>query len=123
VDKFYRAGANYVVNTDFIGGMRIASEMIRPQVVSFLDRMLRGQDPTVRVAEVSVREGSRLAGQSLEQARLQERAGLLAIALKRPDRQDFVYNPSPQEVLGADTVLIVIGNPQQIASLENLCQA
>ncbi|MFH1033573.1 MAG: NAD-binding protein [Pseudomonadota bacterium] len=123
VDKFYRAGANYVVNTDFIGGMRIASEMIRPQVVSFLDRMLRGQDPTVRVAEVTVREGSELAGQNLEQARLYQRSGLLAVAVKHPDRPEFVYNPSPQERLGTGTVLIVIGNPQQIASLEALCQA
>ncbi len=123
VDKFYRAGANYVVSTDFIGGMRIASEMIRPQVVSFLDRMLRGQDPTVRVAEVTVREGSPLASQTLEQARLQERTGLLAVAVKHPGQDDFVYNPSPQERLGVGAVLIVIGNPGQIAALETICQA
>lgn len=123
VDKFYRTGANYVVNTDFIGGMRLASEMIRPQVVSFLDRMLRGQGPTVRVAEVTVAEGSRLAGQSLGQARLLERAGLLAIAIKHPPREEFVYNPSPQEELGPGSVIIVIGNPGQIAALEALCRA
>ena len=51
-DKFYRAGANYVVNPSFIGGMRMASEMIRPNVVSFLDRMLRGID------RVDTRRGS-----------------------------------------------------------------
>jgi voltage-gated potassium channel len=122
VDKFYRAGANYVVNTDFIGGMRIASEMIRPQVVSFLDRMLRGQDPTVRVAEVTVREGSQLANQNLEQSLIYQRSGLLAVALKNADREEFVYNPSSQEKLRVGTVLIVIGNPGQIASLEALCQ-
>ena len=46
-DKFYRAGANYVVNPSFIGGMRLASEIIRPHAVSFLDRMLRGNDECV----------------------------------------------------------------------------
>lgn len=123
VDKFYRAGANYVVNSEFIGGMRLASEMIRPQVVSFLDRMLRGQDPTVRVAEVTVEQGSELAGASLEQARLYKRSGLLAVALKHLDHEEFIYNPSPGEVLRAGTVLIVIGNPGQIASLQELCAA
>jgi voltage-gated potassium channel len=123
VDKFYRAGANYVVNTDFIGGLRIASEMIRPQVVNFLDRMLRGQGPTVRVAEVTVGPGSKLANQTLGQARLQERTGLVAVAVKHPDRDDFVYNPSPRETLRAGAVLIVIGDPGQVASLEAICQA
>ncbi|CAO0820125.1 hypothetical protein DFAR_1380020 [Desulfarculales bacterium] len=90
VDKFYRAGANYVVNTDFIEGMCIASERIRSQVMSFLGRILRGQGPPVRVAEVTVLEGSRLAGQTLEQARLYQCPGRLAVAVKAPHREEFV---------------------------------
>jgi len=40
--KLQKAGADEVVLTDSIGGMRIASAMVRPAVVSFLDAMLRG---------------------------------------------------------------------------------
>lgn len=121
VDKFYRAGADYVVNPDFIGGMRIASEMIRPQVVGFLDRMLRGKDPTVRVEEVTVGPGGALAGQSLGEARLLARTGLAPVAVKPAGGEDYIYNPDPGLVLAAGAVLIVIGGPAQTGLLRKLC--
>ena len=121
VEKFYRAGANYVVNTDMIGGLRIASEMIRPQVVSFLDRMLRGKDPSVRVAEITMNPGCELAGRSLDEARLLERTGLQPVAIKLPGAEEFLYNPSPEQPLTDGAVLIVIGNPEQIARLQAIC--
>jgi voltage-gated potassium channel len=121
VDKFYRAGADYVVNPDFIGGMRIASEMIRPQVVGFLDRMLRGKDPTVRVEEITLAAASELAGLTLGQAGLRERTGLAPIAVKLAQGEDFLYNPDPGLALEAGTVLIVIGAPGQTSLLKELC--
>lgn len=122
VDKFYRAGADYVVNPALIGGLRMASVLIRPHVVTFLDRMLRGDDPTVRVAELTVREGSDLIGQTLGQAELGRRTGLRPIAVSPDDGQKFIYNPPPDLELRAGAVLIVIGNPGQIDSLAALCR-
>lgn len=123
VEKFYRAGADYVVNPDFIGGMRIASQMIRPQVVNFLDRMLRGKEPGTRVEEVALSEGATLAGLTIAQARLRERTGLVLLALKRPDQDEFLYNPGPEEILVPGSMLIVIANPRQAEELRGLCRA
>ncbi len=121
VDKFFRAGANYVVNPSFIGGMRMASEMVRPQVVSFLDRMLRGKDRKVRVEEVTVCAQSPWAGRTIRELDVYRRTGLAPISLKHPDEVDFCYNPSPDDVLRPGTVLIVIGNPDQISHLKSFC--
>ncbi|MFP5214112.1 MAG: potassium channel family protein, partial [Acidobacteriota bacterium] len=120
-DKFYRAGANYVVNPAYIGGMRMASEMIRPNVVSFLDRMLRGKDKSIRVEEAQIREGSPWVGQALGQADFHRKTGLVPIAVKHPDQDDFTYNPSPEEILRVGTVLIVIGSADQISALKSYC--
>jgi voltage-gated potassium channel len=120
-DKFYRAGANYVVNPAFIGGMRMASEMVRPNVVSFLDRMLRGKDKTVRVEEVEICEGSPWMGQRLADVEMREKTGLVPISIKNPEDDDFRYNPSRDEILKVGTVMIVIGNPEQIAGLRRFC--
>jgi voltage-gated potassium channel len=120
-DKFYRAGANYVVNPAFIGGMRMASEMVRPNVVSFLDRMLRGKDKTVRVEEVELCEGSPWIGKPLVDIEMREKTGLIPISIKNPEDEDFRYNPSKEEVLKVGTVMIVIGNPEQIAGLRKFC--
>lgn len=53
IDKLKRVGADAIVSPDFTGGMRIASSMLRPAVVTFLDEMLR-TDEKPRVEEVHV---------------------------------------------------------------------
>ncbi len=119
-DKLYRAGANYVVNPPFIGGMRMASEMIRPHVVSFLDRMLRGSGAT-RVEEVTIGERSSWIGRSLGEIDIQGRTGLMPVSIKHPEDPEFTYNPSRDEVLRRHSVLVVIGNPEQVSSLRRFC--
>jgi len=120
-DKFFRAGANTIVNPALIGGMRMASEMIRPHVVTFLDRMLRGKDQSIRVEEVTIGKNSTWAGASLAEIDVQGHTGLIPFALKHPDQEDFRYNPSKEEVLQPGTVMIVIGNPTQLATLRQFC--
>ena len=119
INKFYRAGADYVVNPTYIGGMRMASEMLRPRVVTFLDRMLRGQ-VTERVEQAIVEEGSPIAGKTLAEARIQERTGLLPIALEMPDGRS-IFNPTGDERLVPGTAIIVIGTPDQVARLRAYC--
>lgn len=53
IDKLKRIGADAIVSPDFTGGMRIASSMLRPMVVTFLDEMLRSDDQ-LRVEEAHV---------------------------------------------------------------------
>jgi voltage-gated potassium channel len=121
-DKFYRAGANYVVNPAFIGGMRMASQMIRPQVVSFLDRMLRGNQVITRVEEVRLSENSAWVGRTLAETEIYRHTQLTPVAMKKPEDDDFTYNPAPEAYLTADTVLIVIGNAAQIETLRKFCE-
>ena len=42
-ERMLRAGANSTVSPSQIGGLRMASELIRPHVVGFLDTMLKEQ--------------------------------------------------------------------------------
>lgn len=121
-DKFFRAGANYVVNPAFIGGMRLASEMIRPHVVSFLDRMLRSKDHSTRFEEVVIGAKSPWNGLSLLQTEMYRHTGLIPLALKHPDREDFFYNPPQSEVLHAGTTIIVIGNSTQLEKLRRYAE-
>ena len=115
-DKLIRAGADSVVFPHLIGGMRMASEMVRPNVVNFLDTMLRERDGSLRVEEVHVGEGSRLEGQSLGEADLQGETGALLMALRHPDRR-FEFNPSPDHRMGAGDTLVVMGDRAQLAAL------
>jgi len=51
VPKLYRAGANHVVSPTASGAIRMASFMIRPSIVSFLDVATRSPDFTLRLEQ------------------------------------------------------------------------
>ena len=108
-DKMIRAGANSAVAPSMIGGLRIASELIRPRVVSFLDLMLRDQVKTMRVDEINVGEGSPWVGKTLHETGLHRRFELLAVALRKPDGK-MDYNPHGDAVLGSGDVLVILGD-------------
>ncbi len=109
--KFVNAGAASLVSPHMIGGLRIASELVRPQTVSFLDTMLRNRQETgTRVEEVEVPSGSPLVGRTLWD--LWRTAGVWAIAFRRPSASEFEYNPDPQTKIVPGMVMIFIANPQ-----------
>jgi voltage-gated potassium channel len=120
--KFRAAGADYVVSPTFIGGMRIASHILRPAVVDFLDAMLRG-DQTARVLEVMIGHGSELAGRTILDSHVHQKTGLLIVALRPPNSQDFVYSPQGDALLLPGTVVVLIGPVAQIPRLEELARA
>jgi voltage-gated potassium channel len=124
-EKLVRAGADSVVYPDSIGGMRMTSEMIRPAVVSFLDRMVRDTRGNVRISEVTVGARSACAGQTLGAARLYDATGLRIVALLPPGAspEAFVYNPSDAEPLTPGTVLVVVGDVEQVQALARLTAA
>lgn len=118
IGKLRRAGADAVVSPAFIGGMRLASEMVRPQVVRFLDEMLRDREANLRIEEAQVHPAGSLVGSSLRQARLREQTGVLIIAVKNADG-DITYVPSGDLVLEPGIVLIAIGEPEDVRKLRH----
>jgi len=115
-EKLRRAGADKVVTPSFIGGVRMVSELVRPQVVEFLDLMLRDKKKNHRIEEVTLPAGSSLIGKQLSDSRIRSATNLLIIAL-RDEKGDFVFNPRPTETLMAGMALIVLGETDQVLKL------
>lgn len=117
--KLKKAGADEIVSPNLIGGLRMASVMLRPAVVSFLDEMLRVPNQTLRVDEVHVRSLPHAVGQTLGAIEVPRRTGMLVLAIKSPSG-GYRFNPAPDTLLKEDDILILIGTPQQIAHLREL---
>jgi len=115
--KMRRAGANAVVSPNFIGGMRIASEVIRPHAVQFLDAMLRHGSGTYRVSDVEVAQGGGLDGRTLRELSLSAKRGIQVLALREPGAPGFLYNPPADTRLTGGQVLVVLGELETIAGL------
>lgn len=120
VPKLTKAGADIVVSATEIGGMRIASSMLRPSVVNFLDRMLYVEDKPLRIEEQIVPENSHFVGKSLQECEIPQKTGLLIVAVKENSTGNYIYNPSANYILQPNDVLIVIGDTEQIRKLSFL---
>jgi voltage-gated potassium channel len=116
-ERMMRAGANSTVSPSHIGGLRMASELIRPHVVGFLDTMLKEQGRTLRVEEIEVKSTSPWAGSALQALNLKGRYNLLVLGLKRPlagDSSDLLINPPDNSVLDKEQIIIAMGDVKDI---------
>jgi voltage-gated potassium channel len=114
-NKFLRSGADSVVSASFIGGLRMASELVRPETTSFLDEMLRG-DSTLRVDEVLVKSESVYINRPLKECDVFAASGVVLVSMKGESGK-FQFNPPGETILQAGNVFIVIGTPDQVETL------
>lgn len=119
MDKLYRAGADHVVSPNVSGAIRMASVLLRPSVVSFLDVVTRSPGLALRLEQATVSDGSAVAGKRLDESGIQRETGLIVIALGKggAPASDFVFNPSGDTRVEAGDELIVLGEEPQVRKL------
>ena len=114
-DRMLKAGANTTVSPNRIGGMRMASEALRPHVVGFLDLMLREHSRTLRIEDIEVHAGSAWIGQTLGELKLHPRFNLLVMAVKNIfGDEKFIANPSDTLRVTGGSVIIAMGDVNDI---------
>jgi voltage-gated potassium channel len=117
VPKLRAAGADAVVSPNLIGGLRMASELIRPGTVVFLDTMLRGPGAAVRFEDVTITERSDLAGKTLAEANLTGEAEALVVAVRAPGQERFRYGPPASTRLDPGMKLVMLGRSEEVLRL------
>ena len=118
--RLKRAGADSVISPNRIGGMRMASEMLRPAVTTFLDTMLQEKKDSLRIEEVPVTSGSKLEGLTLGDVEIPVKTGLIVIAVKVAGSKKYIYNPHSSQKLDENDILIVLGSVKQVEKLRAL---
>lgn len=112
--KMARAGADAVISPSSIGGLRMASEMIRPTATSFLDVMLRDKATNLRVEEVAVPQA--FIDKSISALNLKKHPRTLLLAVK--SKESWTYHPPDDHVLRPDSVLVVMTTADERRQLE-----
>jgi voltage-gated potassium channel len=91
----------------------MASEMIRPTAVDFLDHMLRSGKGNLRIHELTVSQNSKFNQKEIRECGLIDRYGLLVLGAK-DNADEIEFNPPPNRLLTAGTTLIVMGAVEEI---------
>jgi voltage-gated potassium channel len=107
--KLRAAGADAVVSPSRIGGLRMASELIRPAVVTFLDRMLR-QGGALRIEEVTVPDDANVDGQTLASLDVGAIPGAMLLAIRPTGKSEFTFKPAPDTELATGMTLVVMAD-------------
>ena len=120
--KLRRIGADRVVTTTRIGGLRMASEMLRPTVTTFLDRMMRDQEVAMRIEEVDILPGSPFIGKSLIDLDIRRMMDLTVIAIENKKERKYHFNPEAMFVLQDGLTLICLGAIDSIVQLRRMAK-
>lgn len=115
--KLKQVGADYVISHKILEGIRMASVMLRPTVVSFLDVIMRDTEVTLRLENLEVPPNSPLKNKTLQESRIPQVTGLIIIAMKKEDGR-FIFNPGSKNILQEGDEIIILGLTEQFEKLQ-----
>lgn len=116
--KLKIAGADNVIMPDKVGGAHMASLVMKPDVMEFLEHITDEGDQNMSLDEITL---TQVKFKTLKDIQSQNTSGATIIGLKHQDGI-YVVNPNIDTNLIIDTKLFVLGTSLQIAALkEMLC--
>ena len=120
--KLKRAGADRVISPYQIGAVQIAQTALRPAVVDFVEIATGTESLDLAMEQVTVAPHSRLANQSILEANLRQRFGVIVVGIQRAD-QRMEFNPEPDTAIFSGDRLVVLGRPESLKRLETEAMA
>ena len=120
IDKLRLAGADQVVSPYLIAGRAMASALLRPSVVNFLDEALYRETTALRIEQLQIPERSLLVGQSVTDAGLGAATGATVVAIHRPDGTLVSAAEALTATVRNGDILVAVGTDQQLLALTDL---
>ena len=113
VNKLKVAGANNVIMPDKIGGAHMATLVMIPDVLEFIELLTTRSNEQFKVAELLAQKSSVIGELDLWQS-----TGCTILGIKNPT--EYILNPPPDYYLSPGERLIVMGNEQGISDARRL---
>lgn len=118
--KLKIAGADNVIMPDKLGGAHMASLVITPDIIEFIDRLsIEGESATNLVEILTDELPKEYLYKSIFDLDLRKSTGCTVIGFKTPERE-YIINPEGNTKLIPNSKLILLGKPEQIRKLNQL---
>ena len=112
IPKMLKAGANRVIDPYSIGGRRLASLVLHPAVVDFLETTLRRGGAPISIEDILVTRDSPLVGRTIAELNLNRRYGIVVLAIIRG--QETLVSPAAECVFKPGDQVIVMATVEQL---------
>ena len=120
VKKLQFAGADKVIMPDKIGGDHMASLVVMPDLITFMDQLSIEGESTTNLEEVEIADFKGQENcQSIRDLDLRKTTGCTIIGYIKPNGT-YIINPEPELELEPKGKVIVLGRPQQIQRLNQM---
>ena len=118
--KLFLAGANKVIMPDKIGGDHMASLVVMPDLITFMDKLSMEGEHTTNLEEVAIEDfANQIDCNSLRDLDLRRKTGCTIIGYISPDGE-YIINPEADMKLQPKSKVIVLGRPEQIKKLNEM---
>tara|TARA_R110002050_G_scaffold147086_4_gene272704 strand:+ start:188 stop:1144 length:957 start_codon:yes stop_codon:yes gene_type:complete len=118
--KLFLAGADKVIMPDKIGGDHMASLVVMPDLITFMDKLSMEGENTTNLEEVAIEDFSnQIECNSLRDLDLRRKTGCTIIGYISPDGK-YTINPEADLQLQPKSKVIVLGRPEQIKKLNKM---
>ncbi len=119
-EMFAELGADAVVHPPALSGVRLANELLMPDLTAFTDRMLEGDAGQLELAEVVIPARSATIGEPVAALDPKASPGVLVLGVRRagasPDAA-FAFGPSWEHRVQAGDTLFVLAARKPLAQL------
>ncbi|MGZ3414607.1 MAG: potassium channel family protein [Isosphaeraceae bacterium] len=106
--KLRQAGANHVIMPAVIGAHRIVSLLTNPTAVEFVELVTQRSSLAIEMNDIPIRVDSPLAGQTLRDADIGRRTGVMVMAIKRADGR-VEFPPGGDKPLEPGDSIVLLG--------------
>ena len=118
--KLKIAGANNVIMPDRVGGAHMASLVMKPDVVEFIDHLVGQEGDSVNMEEISFQNiPERLRHKTLRDLEIRNKSGANIIGFKTA-AGEYIINPDADTKIIPDAKIFVLGNAEQIIKLKEI---
>jgi voltage-gated potassium channel len=118
--KLKLAGANNVIMPDRIGGAHMASLVMKPDVMEFVDFITGQGGENIRLEEITFENiSSKFQNKTIRELEVRNKSGANIIGFKTAEGE-YIINPSADTQIIPDAKLFVLGTTEQIVRLKEL---
>jgi voltage-gated potassium channel len=120
--KLKIAGANNVIMPDKVGGAHMASLVMKPDVVEFIDYITGQAGEAINLEEITYNDiPESLKNKTIKDLEIRKKSGANIIGFRKGNGE-YIVNPSADTQIIPDGKLFVLGTTEQISTLRKMLQ-